>query len=233
MTSRPAALAPILALAAATPAMAQHMPEQLEQLEPGAGKWQAEYAFGKGEGPGHALQLMRGIGDRLALGVEIEFTRERRATAFDSAGLAVLWRGAEAGEGRIGWGVKAQAGLGRDGGIGEAEVRLIGDARPRGWRLQGDAMLRRVREDGASATGLAYALSAQRAVGGLSLGVEASGKLARTGGAAALFPAGSHYAGPSATLEIAGRIEVSAALLARVAGGGPRTAPRLTIQIVF
>ena len=225
-----AALALISAIA--MPARGQDVPEQLEQLEPEAGGWQLEYAFGRGEATEHSVQLMHGMDDHLAIGAEIALTRNGGVIDFDSAGIAVLWRAGGVGEGRMGWGVKVQASLDRDGHIGESEVRLITDARPGGWWLQGDVILRRVREHGTAATGLAYAVSVQRAAAGIWLGAEASGRAARIGGAAELLPL-SHYAGPSADWEIGERLEISGAVLARVSGRGAKLAPRLAVQLNF
>ena len=56
-------------------------PEQLEQLEPERGEWQAElhshFSGSKSEGGQHSLELFRGLSEHVALGVEVEGGWER------------------------------------------------------------------------------------------------------------------------------------------------------------
>jgi hypothetical protein len=97
--------------------------------------------------------------------------------------------------------------------------------------------VRDAREDGAAGTGLAYAASVQRSLGGDTwLGIEASGQLARLDGATELAAAGRHYAGPSLTADLpigASEVELGFAWLQRLRGDGPGSGPRIFAQFTF
>ncbi|AJP71560.1 hypothetical protein [Sphingomonas hengshuiensis] len=213
-----------IALMLATPALAQV--EQLEQIEPSAGEMQAEIFGGPG---GQSIEALAGISDRLALGGEVEFEDGR----IESAGLAALVRFSDPETRPIGLGVEAQASLGAGGRLHEIEVRGLFESRGAKWWLQVNPIVRTVREDGASGTGIAYAASIQRRIGGVWLGGEASGRLARIGGDPMLAPRGEQYLGPSITLQPRGGAEIGLAWLERIAGRGTRSGPRAFLQFEF
>jgi hypothetical protein len=96
-------------------------------------------------------------------------------------------------------------------------------------------MVRHQREDDATGTNIAYAASAQHALGGSAwLGMEASGRALRLRGDPEAAPQGEHYAGPSLTLELAeDSVELGAAWLQRLGDTGPKSQPRLFVQFTF
>jgi len=212
-------------------------PEQLEQLEPGRGAWQAELFGTYGRQQTQVAGALYGVSDRLALGVEAEAARADGPLRLDTLGLAALLRLRDPEARPIGVGVALQAAFGRGARLAEVEGRVIVEHRSGRWWLQGDVIARHAREPEASGTGIAYAGSAQHALGhSFWLGLEASGQLARIAGDPALAPAGQHYLGPSLTMErSAGRggIEIGLAYLYRIAGRGPGPAPRVFVQLTF
>jgi hypothetical protein len=225
------------AIAAASPACALQGPEQLEQIEPDAGEWQAEY-YGVFGGAGEqSAELLVGLSDKLVVGAEAEFEGPRDGLQFDSLSAVLLYRAVDPEDHPVGIGFEIQASLGRDGGFDGFELRAIAERRASEWWLQGDLILRNAREDGAKGTGLAYAASVQRSLGGRTwLGIEASGQMARVDGAPELAPSGRHYAGPSLTAElpVGGReVELGLAWLQRIRGHGPGSGPRIFAQFTF
>jgi hypothetical protein len=228
---------PVCLLACTAPALAQDGPEQLDQIEPGAGEWQAEYYGAFGGAGEQSLELLVGVSDRLVLGAEAEFEGPRDGLSFDTIALVALYRAVDPEDHPVGVGIKVEASVGRDGRLARLETRAIVERRGPSWWLQGDLILRHVREDGARGTGVAYAASVQHALGGKAwLGIEASGQAARIGGAAELAPQGNHYAGPSLTVERPigdGEVELGLAWLHRLRGNGPGSGPRIFAQFSF
>lgn len=229
-----AAAAGLLALS--PPALAQG-PESLDQLEPGAGEVQMEWLgdFG-GEGE-QGLELLIGLSDRLMIGAEAEFEGPRDGLVFEEAAAVLMVRFADPEDAPVGLGVMGEVAIGRGGRLAGLEARGIIERQSERWWLQGNAMLRHAREDGARGTGIAYSASAQREAGGLWLGVEASGQLLRIGGAPELAPQGSHYAGPSLTVErefgADSEVEIGLAWLQRLKGDGAPSGPRVFVQVTF
>ncbi|WP_404333504.1 hypothetical protein AB2M62_10410 [Sphingomonas sp. MMS12-HWE2-04] len=227
-----------LLASAAAPAWAQNGPEQLEQIEPDKGEWQLEY-FGAFGGSGEqAVEASYAVSDRIVLGAQVEVEGPRGGLTVESAGLGALVRLIEPTEAPIGLGLQFEVSVDRDGRIAELEGRGIAETRTPKWWLQADLILRRVREDRAQATGLAYATSIQRGLGeDLWAGIEASGQIARLSGEDEAAPAGQHYLGPSLTIERpigrGAEVELGFAWLQRVRGRGPGSGPRIFAQFVF
>ncbi|MBC9032251.1 hypothetical protein IAG41_07600 [Sphingomonas sp. JC676] len=221
----------------ASPSLAQEGPEQLEQIEPGAGEWQAEYYGAFGGGGEQSVELLVGVSGQLALGAEVEFAGLRDGLRFESIGPVLLYRAIDPNVHPIGIGVGLHASIGRDGSFEGIEMRAIVERRARDWWLQADLILRRANADGSHGTGLAYAASVQRSVGSETwLGFEASGQIARLDGAAALAPARQHYAGPSLTTELpidGYEVELGLAWLQRLHGNGAESGPRIFAQFAF
>lgn len=214
----------LLSLLIASPAFAQV--EQLEQIEPEKGVFQVELFSGPG---GQVIEGLAGITDTLALGGEIEFEDGR----FDAGDVTALLRLTDPERDAVGLAVEGQIGFGGGGTLREIELRAMIERRGSRWWLQADPILRQTREDGARDTAIAYAVSAQRRLLGVWLGVEASGRIARIAGEAG-DRGGRHYIGPSVTLETAGdKAEIGLAWMQRVAGAGNRSGPKAFVQIDF
>lgn len=222
-------------LLTAAPAAAQEGPEELEQLEPDGGRWQIEYygIAGRHASDSHALQLLYGVSDHLALGIEADGEWRGDRLRLDGVAPTLLYRFSDAEEG-FGVGVELQAELDGHARFAGAEARLILARRSARWWGQGNAMLRHVREDDAAATGLAYGWTLNRAAGGgLWLGVEGSGQAGRIGGSPLAIGDGGHFLGPALTFETVlphGEIEIGIAWLRRIAGEGARDSARLFVQ---
>ncbi|MBC9033716.1 hypothetical protein IAG41_15075 [Sphingomonas sp. JC676] len=223
----------------ASPAWAQG-PEQLEQLEPGKGEWQVEY-FGLFGGGGdereHSLQVMAGVTDRLALGAELESSWAAGSLMMEGIAPTALYKFSDP-DAPVGVGLEIQFGLDRYAFLTGAEARLIVEKRARAWWGQADLILRSARDDGASATSIAYGWALDRAVTDrLWLGLEGSGQTVRLGGRAALAPAGEHFLGPALTYQLGlsakGDAEIGIAYLRRVAGAGPTGTARFFVQLGF
>jgi hypothetical protein len=232
-------LAATCLLCAAPAAALAQGPEQLDQLEPGAGEGQAEYFATIGpDGEGEdALEGMFGINARFAVGVEIEAEREGGALAFETIGVKALYRLTDD-EAPVAVGLQAQLSFDDRARLVEGEARLIAEAKPGAWWLQANAMLRRSGGDEPAATRLAYALSLQRAVTSFAwLGVEASGQSAPLSADTGASAGPGQFAGPSLTLEWepseAFEVEIGLAYFRRIAGEGPAGAGRLFVQLSF
>jgi hypothetical protein len=226
-----------IAAFSSVPAFAQE-PEQVEQLEPGAGEWQAQYfgTFGKSDGRGHAIEAMLGISARLAVGIELEAQAADSGLSFESFGPKLLYK-FTAEDAPVGIGVQLQVGVSERASLEEAEARLIAERKDKRWWSQINGMIRRSGGDGEEGTVLAYAWSLQHALGGISwLGVEASG-VSPVGSDSGGASEGGHFIGPSLTCEIEtapGReVEVGVAALRRISGDGSRNALRLFVQFGF
>ncbi len=135
-------------------------------------------------------------------------------------------------------GVMVEIGFDTDGELAELGGRFIAESIGERWWLQGNLIVRHQREDGERGTGLAYGVSAQRAlIDGLWFGAEASGQFARLSGPAELAPRGSHWIGPSLSGEIEpseeSEIELGLAWMFRVSGEGQPSGPRVFLQASF
>lgn len=226
-------------LCAAPAAAAAQGPEQLDQLEPGKGEWQAEYFAtigrrGRGE---HAIEAMWGISDRLAVGFELEAEYEDGAFAFETLGPKLLYRVTRDGA-PVAIGVQLQLGFDADARLAETEARLIVEAQGNVWWAQGNLMLRRSRDDRRVETRLAYAWSLQHAVADVAwLGLEASGQSAPLWGDAGSAEEHGHFAGPSLTFEwepsSGHELEIGFAYLHRIAGEGAGSTGRMFAQLSF
>lgn len=216
-------------LLAAAPALAQV--EELDQVEPGKGEWQAEYLGSYGGTDDHQIEVIAGVTDSLVLGVQAEF----EGRVLEGWGPVALYRLSDPEKDPVGLGLETQIEIDRGGHVGEAELRGIVDRRSPKWWVQANLMLRYQRDEGERGTNLAYATSVQHALGDKAwLGIEASGRAVRLGGDAQAAPQGEHYAGPSLTLELADdKVELGAAWLQRLAGAGPKSEPRLFVQFTF
>lgn len=227
-----------LALAAPLAAHAQG-PEQLDQIEPGAGEWQAEYfaALGRGGDGSHAFEAMLGVGERFAIGVEVEARYAHGAIAFETIGPKLLYRftGEDA---PVGVGLQLQVGFDRDAAPVEAEARLIVAAQSEAWWAQGNVMLRRSSDAGAAAGSLAYAASLQHRLGRSAwLGLEASGQSAPLWRDPGATDEHGRFAGPSLTFDWEPArgpgIELGLAWLRRIGGDGPADSARFFVQLTF
>lgn len=224
-------------LVVASPARAQEGPEQIEQIEPGRGEWQAEYYGAFGGAGNQSAQLLVGVFGPLVLGAEVEFQGPHDRLLFDSFGPVLLYCAIDPDKRPVGLGVELQASIGRDGTFKGVDARAMVERRADDWWWQGNLILRNAREDGSDGTSLAYAALAQRSLGGGTwLGIEASGQLKRLDGATELAPEGRHYAGPSLTAElpIGGKqAELGLAWLQRLRGDGAGSGPRIFAQFSF
>lgn len=207
-------------------------PEQVEQLEPEGGEWQAEAALlsARGAGSTPSFQILRGVSDRVALGVEIE--REEGTIA--SVAPTLLYRFSDPASG-LGVGVVAQVDLGAGLTPVGGETRLIVERKAPRWWGQANAIVDLERENKATAATLAYSWRVSRAVGpSLWLGAEGSGQALRLAGPA---EERGHYVGPALTLveelRSGAEVEVNASFLRRFAGEGPRGALQLSLQVGF
>lgn len=234
----PATILAGLVLAAPVSALAQG-PEQIDQLEPGEGEWQAEYfgTFGPGGGREHALEAMFGLTGRLAVGGEVEAEYSDGELVFDTLGLKALYRFTRD-DAPVALGLQGQFGFDDRAALAQAEARLIAEVGSNQWWAQGNVMVRRSSDKGASATRLAYAWSAQRALGDHAwLGIEGSGQSAPLWGGGGASADHGQFAGPSLTFEwpVSGdrEIELGLAWFRRVGGAGPRDSARLFVQISF
>jgi len=228
----PLPIALLLFLCAGAAAQA---PEQIDQLEPRAGEWQAEYfgTFGPGGEREHALEAMFGLSGNFALGVELEGEYSGGRLAFDTLGVKALYR--LTGEASpVGLGLQVQLAFDERTRLAQSEVRLIAEVESEAWWAQGNFMLRRSRPDGETAITPAYALSLQHALGNHAwFGLEGSGQLSPLSGDGA----SGHFIGPSLTVEWqagpGAEIELGLALLRRVGGEGPGTTGRVFVQTTF
>jgi hypothetical protein len=224
---RPLLLVPLLF--GAVPAFAQV--EEIDQVEPGKGEWQAETLGSYGGTDDHQIEVIAGVTDRLVLGMQAEFEGRR----LEGWGPVALYRFSDPETSPVGLGLETQIEIDRGGRLGEAELRGIVDRRSPNWWVQANLMLRHQRDEGKRGTNLAYAASVQHALGDKAwLGIEASGRAVRLGGDPEAAAQGEHYAGPSLTVELGGdTVELGAAWLQRLAGGGPKSEPRVFLQFTF
>ena len=210
------AFSSFIALAAVPASALASTPEQLEQLEPDGGEWQFEYStlLGVGSEDEHSFQMLRGISDHLAIGVEVEAEYSAGTLEFEGVAPTVLYRFSDASD-RVGVGIAAQVQFDGDLSMVSAEARLIVEKKTRFWWGQGNLIARRVREERGSESVLAYGWGLSRSIGSdLWIGAEGSGGLVRLDG---------HFVGPSfsAELEIgSSELEIGVAWLHRVSGEG-------------
>lgn len=220
-----------LALAFATAPAGATGPEQVEQLEPEGGEWQAELSLlaSHGAAAEPSFQLLRGLNDAVAVGVEIEGD----GAAIESFSPTILYRIGDRAT-RVSVGMVGQVELATDLELVGAEARLILERQAQRWWAQGNLIVNAERETGQFTSTLAYSWRISRALGqAMWLGGEGSGQVARLGGSARAER--GHYAGPALTivhdLHSGGEIELNASFLRRVAGEGPRGTLVLSAQI--
>lgn len=224
---------------AGTQAAAQRAPETLEQIEPEAGAWQLEYEGVFGRDGDHGIQAITGLSDLVAVGGEVELSNGSDGPVLEGVGGTMLLRLRDPDQHALGLGALFQGEIDRDGRFGEGEARLIASWRKAGWWLQGDVIARHAREDGASGSGLAFAGSAQHAIGGgLWVGAETSARLTPLRGESSLALGRNDYLGPTLTLEQSlgkrGEVEIGLSWLARIRGWeDPSGRPRLFVQFTF
>lgn len=213
-------------------------PEQLDQLEPDGGEWQAEYfgQYGSTDGAErqHAIELFYGVSDSFALGVEIEADAEDGELGFGEAGISALYKFNDPEEAPVGLGVMLSARFDGDFVISEAELRVIAEKKTAQWWVQANAMLRHAHEDGEDGELLAYGWNLSHAVTEqLWLGVEGSGQAARLSGFDLGFEK-AHFAGPAVVLDLdMGEdrdVEIGFAWFRRLSDSGPRNTARIFVQ---
>jgi hypothetical protein len=232
------ALGCLISLFAATAPARAEGPEQLEQLEPEGGEWQAEYSslIGARSEDEHSLQILFGVSDHWAIGVEAEAEWSAGRLSFEGVSPTILYRFSDPSKG-IGIGIGAQIELDNDLAMALAEARLILEKKTERWWGQGNLVARHVREDGESGAALAYAWGLSRSIGqDLWIGAEGSGWGGRLSASALAIPKGGHFVGPALSVEreIGGsEVEIGVAWQHRIAGQGPPDAARVTVQLDF
>lgn len=235
--SRCLMLVAFLGLTAASAAAVASGPEQLEQLEPERGEWQLEYSalVGVGSGSAHSVQLMWGLSDHLAVGLEAEI---EGSGALTLEGLAptVVYRFGTNSQG-VNAGIAAQIEVDPQLRVASAEGRIILEKKTRNWWAQGNFIARHVNEEDGSGAALAYGWGLSRAISaGIWIGAEGSGGVTRFAGSASAVPDSGHFLGPAITIEqeIAGsELEIGVAWQHRIAGEGQRDHARLVVQFGF
>ena len=212
-------------------------PEQIDQLEPGQGEWQAEIfgTFGSGGEREQVLEAMFGVSERLAVGVELEAEYSVGHLALDTVGLKALYR-VTADNAPVGLGVQIQVGFDGHAALAEAEVRLIAEAKSEIWWAQGNAMLRHSNAGRERSFGLGYAWSLQYGMTDhVWVGFEGSGQ-SEPFSLSEVRNAG-HLIGPSVTFEWrpadGHEIEAGMAFFRRIGGVGSNSSARLFIQLSF
>lgn len=113
------------ALMSASLVLAQEGPEQLEQIEPANGEWQAEYYGSFGGAGDQSVELLAGVSDELVLGVEVEFEGPRGGLRFDTISPVLLYRAVDPDDHAVGLGVELQTAIGRNGSFKGGEARFI------------------------------------------------------------------------------------------------------------
>ena len=226
-----------IAMLATGSAVRAEGPEQFYEGPPAARGWSLESnsQFGRGGERAHSVELLRGFGERLALGVEVEAEAGGGEFAVEELGVGALI-GLTGEEAPLQLAGLIQVGVTPGGDLSQVEARLIGEHGRGSWRVLGNAIVRRTLAD-EHGTSLGYAFIADHRLGEtFRLGVEASGQAARLGGFAHSFER-AHYAGPSAALELelAGEREVKLGLkyLTRVDGGGEGGMLRVVAELEF
>jgi hypothetical protein len=236
------ALALLLAFAVApmAPAYAE-APEQLDQLEPEGGEWQAEYygQFGSTDGNErqHSLEIYYGVSDSLAIGVEVEAEAEDGDFGFGEAGISALYKFNDPEEAPLGLGVLLSARLDDEATLSEAEARFIAEKKSDTWWGQANVMLRHVNEDDEKGELLAYGWNLSHSVTDqFWLGVEGSGQIAKLGGFDLGFDK-AHFIGPAAMLELEvaedKEVEIGFAWFRRLSDESPRNTARFFVQFDF
>ena len=225
----------LIAFAAATVPARASGPEQLEQLEPDGGEWQFEYStlIGVGTEDEHSLQMLLGISDHLAIGVEVEAEWSAGRLAFEGVAPTLLYRFSDASD-AVGVGVGAQIEFDSGLRVASAEARLILEKKTHLWWAQGNLIAQHVSEEGEIGASLAYGWGLSRSIGkDLWIGAEGSGGVGRLSESASIIPDNGHFIGPAFTVEreMAGsEIEIGVAWLHRIAGEGPRDFARVFVQ---
>jgi hypothetical protein len=242
-------LAGLAALMGSTAPVHAAGPEQIEQLQLRRGDWRLGYygQFGELDGSDEARQhsgtAFYGVTDTLALGGELQ-TRYRSGPgiddrlyfAFDSAAALLTFSDRE--QDAVGAGLWLQAGMDSDGELARLEARAIVERkRPQVW-ARANAMLRRINQEDAEGTLLAYGSALQYAVvRRLWLGAEASGQAFRVAGFSRQAFEEGHYLGPSLNYELelgpSASLEVGIAYFRRLDADELRDTARLSLQLTF
>ena len=208
-------------------------PEQLYERGPDAGHWRLEYNGQLGRTVAgersHSLETFRGLTDRLAVGLEVEASVEDGRLDVEELSVGALLALSPEGA-RIDISMLAKAGIARDGRLAGMEARLIGKFGREAWRALANVIVRRVEGEEPDSS-LGYALLVDRALAGVRLGVEVSGRVTGLDRASRDAPNAS-YAGPSLSVE--GRLgdrefELGLKYLRRIDGENPY---RDTVRIV-
>lgn len=229
------ALCSFIALEAASASARASGPEQLEQLELDGGEWQFEYStlIGVGSQNEQSLQMLWGVTDQLAIGVEVEAEKSGGRWAFEGAAPTILYRFSDASD-AIGVGIGAQIEFDSELRVASAEARLILEKKTRPWWVQGNLIARHGRRPEKSGAALAYGWSLSRSIGkNLWIGAEGSGGARRLSGPTPIIRDNGHFIGPALTVEreMADKeVEIGVAWLHRIAGEGPRNSARLFVQ---
>lgn len=229
------ALSCFILLAAASTAAGAAGPEQLEQLEPDEGEWQFEYStfIGVRSEDEHSVQMLLGIRDHLAVGVEVEAEWSAGQLAFEGLAPTILYRFSDASD-VVGIGLGAQIEFDSDARLASAEARVILEKKTSRWWAQGNLIAHLVREEGQSAASLAYGWGLSRAITkDFWIGAEGSGGLGRLSGSKSIAPANGHFIGPALTVErelTGSEVEIGLAWLHRIAGEGARDTARIFVQ---
>lgn len=223
----------------AVPAWAD-APEQLYEHGPGRGSFALEYNGQAGDGDPvarpHSLELIAGITDRLALGIEIEGEVEEGRLRADEFAVGSLFGLTDA-EAPVAISVLLQAGISRHGDWPQAQARLIAEHESEVWALNFNVIVRR-EEGEESGSALAFAATAHRRLTeGLSLGAEVSGQVARLSSFSSGFDA-AQYAGPSLAFEFepedGPEVEIAINYLRRIdPGASHRDTLRLVLGLEF
>jgi hypothetical protein len=226
-------------------------PERVQDLGPADGKWSLDYAgqFGRTEvgrdGREHSGQSFYGLTDRLAIGGETLLTYRRRPGAgrdrlyFSYDSVAAILRFTDPVNSPLGLGVWLQAGLDSDGELARLEARAIAEKKTRRWWTQANLMLRRVNQERAEGTHLAYSARISGAIAdGLWLGVESSGQAGRIAGFRRLPFESAYHAGPALLYELPlaarARLRLGATYLRRLdAHTGSSNTVQLSTSIRF
>lgn len=213
-------------------------PIQLQQLELAKGEWQVEYwgLSRRGAKDEHSLEIMTGLSNHLALGVEVDTLWSARKPALDGIAPTIVYRFSSP-SAAIGIGVLGQVEVGADLHLDSAEAGLILEHRSRDWSGHANIVLRRSSEGQRPTTGVNYCWSLGRTIAAdVSIGVEGSGGLAHSGGSGSSASWRGHFVGPALSIErdYRGRsVEFGVAYLRRIDGPRPSDAVRLISELRF
>ncbi|HEX9932411.1 MAG TPA: hypothetical protein VGB08_06165 [Allosphingosinicella sp.] len=207
------ALLACLPLAITAPLRAQ-TPEQVQDLGPEDGELSLEYVGqfaghnASEDGRQHSGESYYALSDRLVIGGETQLSHRagpaiaRAGWFFDYDSAIVMVRSGDPEKQPFTSGLWLQAALDADGEVARLEARFIAERRTDRWRLQGNAMVRRVNEEDEEGAYFAYSGRASYAVApSVWVGAEASGQAFRIAGFRSEPFVAGHFAGPSARVE--------------------------------